>query len=1146
MKIALLLSSLLWSAVLAEFYLDAGQCRVTECATGYVGTGEDSCSAPSDEESDPEDFLLAGCNPLCVVPETTTGYITSSCDTSSGARPVSACSLSCASGYRSSRSGPTAVCGSGFGVFTFSGCEVIPTCTLPADTTGYDISSCNTGGGTLTEARCSLVCDTLNGYGGVAADSCLSGSGVFTLSGCAPACVLPSVTTGYSTGLCTGTRTTSQCAITCAEDYIGTAVHSCEVASNPSATHSLSGCFAAPRCSLPDAHTGYIVSGCGDGQLVPVTSCLVACDSGRYTGIGVPSCAADGGIFSFTGCSLIPRCTLPPETIGYTYVGCGSSRDVAYASDCAVSCALGYTGTAIDECVTDGSSFVFSGCSVLPACQASPTAGYNLVNCDTSASEITELSCSAACAANYDGDAVDTCAQTGGAFVFSGCKPQCSLPVTMPAGYLALNCAGARLAETCVVTCDETNGYEGDPLVICESAAGTFEFSGCRAVPKCRLPSSTPGYGTLGCNPGRLNTYGIPASQCLLRCAAGFQGTATATCSADGGTMTLSGCVRNTMCSLPSATTGYLTTECATPESSCTNPLDESACTAECATGYVGTAMDTCDTAGGEFAFSGCSPMCVHPGDTTGYVTTLCNTATAAIPEVSCSLSCAAGYSATGAGPQATCSSGFGVFSFTGCELTPTCTLPASTNGYLTANCPASQRRITEAACEVTCDTAGGYGGVAADSCPSDGGSFVFTGCSPACILPTSTTGYVTTGCQGTRSSEQCTVSCSPDYIGTARDSCTTASLPSSEHILSGCTPAPKCTLPPVTTGYLHSNCASATALSCVLTCAAGYQGTPVDTCPADGQQFVFTGCTPTPQCTLPADTEGYSHSGCGSSSSTAYAADCSVSCAAGFTGTAVDTCSVEGEPFVFSGCTRIPRCSIPSTPGYDLAACDTSGGPITESACTVTCATLYSGAASRTCTADNGVFELSGCLPHCNLPVPTPVGFAAVDCSGFRLASSCDMACATGYVGVAVPTCVSGGDPFILSGCSPETRCTLPEVNPGYDTTLCNTGRGSSYGITTPECIVSCALGFTGTSAVTCAADGAEFELSGCIRRNVCTLPSSTTGYVTTQCATSTSVCGSSSDDDAVDDTFSTNAAARPYQSFFLPLTLLVHLQCR
>jgi len=452
---------------------------------------------------------LSGCAPMCVQPTDTTGYDTTNCDTRFGALPLSLCSLSCSGGHRPTGHGPAATCTSGFGIFSFTGCEAIPRCSLSSLddvlAAGYQVDACS---GFVEEDQCALSC--LSGYLGTAVVSCASNGGEFALSGCDATCTLPTVTTGYSLGAdCVGLTTTSQCSIACATHYSGTAQLFC---SSVTGIHSLLGCTEDPQCSNPQT-AGYLTTGCGDG----------------------------------------------------------SSGDLVFPGQCSVACDTTnlYIGTATAICAQDESAFVFSGCEPLPRCSTPDTSpGYELQSCNTSAGPQTVGQCLVGCAADYDGSAVVTCVSDGGTFGFSGCSQRCKLPATVPTGYTPVSCSGLRSTATCIMECAE--GYSGVVSTTCLSVGEDFRFTGCSVKHRCSLSTASHReYETSWCNPGRGSSYGITAEECTVSCATGFTGAATATCSEEDGFFSLIGCARIPICILPESTLGYKTHRCATNAGVC-------------------------------------------------------------------------------------------------------------------------------------------------------------------------------------------------------------------------------------------------------------------------------------------------------------------------------------------------------------------------------------------------------------------------------------------------------------------------------------------------------------------------------------------------------------------------------------------------
>jgi len=989
------------------------------------------------------------------------------CNTTEMALPANACVPRCADGYRAYGPGPVATCDEPFGAFHLSGCEEVPKCSAPDDEEvleAFNLSTCDTSSGPLSEAECQLLCNSPD-YAGTPIPRCAVDGGTFAFEGCAMTCMPPDDTAGYNIEFCAGRRTSTQCSVSCALGYTGFSVT--DVCSSPGGQHEFDGCTALPRCMLgaESTYDGYMVNDCGDSDaLVSVQSCSATCADG-YTGSALPSCLEDGSNFTFSGCIELPRCR-HPGTAGYVATGCGRVGENARSNavQCSVQCAAGYTGSPSDTCEQNGEAFIFEGCSPIPACTAAATTGYLLTDCDDTDGPLQAADCEASCAANYGGTAVASCTSRGtiaGTMRFSGCVPLCTLPFPLTPGYLRGTCVGARAETDCDVLCNEAFNFAGTPVATCPIPGGLFTLSGCSVLPTCTLPSSVLGYNVAACNPGRTDRFGIHTSQCIVSCDPGFTGTATASC-ADS-TFQFSGCLPREGCELPSSTAGYQTSLCATPDCG-VNAIDEPTCAVDCDVGYSGVRADAiCAVNGGNFELSGCYPMCVHASSTVGYDTTNCGTDFGAIRLSQCSLSCSSGYRPTGEGPAATCTSGFGVFSLTGCEAIPRCSLAsledALAAGYRVDACSGF---VTEAQCELSCLS--GYLGTPSVSCASNGGEFTLSGCDPTCTLPSVTTGYSFGGdCVGSTTTSQCTVSCATFYSGDAQLFC---SAVTGIYTLLGCTEDPRCTNP-LTTGYITSGC-------------------------GDGSTEVYPG-----QCTVACDTANF------------------------YVGTATAACNLDGSSFVFSGCEPLPKCRTPeSSPGYELLSCNTSAGLLTAGQCGIGCVADYDGSAAVACSSDGAFFDFSGCIERCKLPADMPAGYSAVSCSGFRAPSACVMECATGYDGIVSKTCLSAGEDFRFAGCSVTHSCSLSTPHVGYDTSQCNPGRGSSYGITAAECAVRCANGFTGTAEAACLEPNGIFTLSGCTRLNTCVLPESTLGYKTHRCVTNAGVCGGNSGSQAAGET--------------------------
>merc|ERR1712127_644137 len=137
----------------------------------------------------------------------------------------------------------------------------------------------------------------------------------------------------------------------------------------------------------------------------------------NYAGSATDTCSSSGGTFSFSGCDV--ACTLPTASADlapYNTGGCSGTRS---ASQCSLSCATGYQGTAAATCSTAGGTHVLSGCTAKPACSLpATTTGYSTAGgcAATTASPLNEDQCSVSCATNYAGSATDTCSSSGGTF----------------------------------------------------------------------------------------------------------------------------------------------------------------------------------------------------------------------------------------------------------------------------------------------------------------------------------------------------------------------------------------------------------------------------------------------------------------------------------------------------------------------------------------------------------------------------------------------------------------------------------------------------------------------------------------------------------------------------------------------------------
>lgn len=207
--------------------------------------------------------------------------------------------------------------------------------------------------------------------------------------------------------------------------------------------------------------------------------------------------------------------------------------------------------------------------------------------------------------------------------------------------YNAAGCDNAQLSSRCVLSCSAA-AVGSEPLAMCRSAGGFFEFQGC-AGPSCFLPQDPPeAYTVSACD---TSDGPLKEDECGVECSSGT-GTAIAVCQDDGGTFEFGGCVESE-CVLPEDTRGYITTDCDTFE----GPIPSYMCTVSCAEGYaVGLDMDVeaiCFEGQDTFELSGCFEMCSAPGGIVNAADPACASGTALVHASSCDARCLPGYSPT-------------------------------------------------------------------------------------------------------------------------------------------------------------------------------------------------------------------------------------------------------------------------------------------------------------------------------------------------------------------------------------------------------------------------------------------------------------------------------------------------------------------
>jgi len=294
-------------------------------------------------------------------------------------------------------------------------------------------------------------------------------------------------------------------------------------------------------------------------------------------------------------------------------------------------------------------------------------------------------------------------------------------------------------------------------------------------------------------------------------------------------------------------------------------------------------------------------------------------------------------------------------------------------------------------------------------------------------------------------------------------------------------------------TGYTVSETnLDITAFDVTAKCAEGYEGTAaVEACKANKEKYVLSGCSLIQLCLAPETMKGYVISETNLKISNFGV---TAQCAAGYVGTAiVQSCTSNGESYKVSGCEFDPVC---------LAPADKAGYSVTESVLasskfdvTATCAAGYEGTPVVTvCGSDGKPYSLSGCKVEqvCVAPVSAS-GYAVTETVMVKSKFDVTAKCAAGYTGTAIVTaCASDGGTYTLGGCEKEQLCTAPSSATGYTVTETVLAK-NTFDVT-----AKCAAGYTGTAIVTaCASDGGTYTLEGCELDVVCVAPKTSRGYM-------------------------------------------------
>eukprot|EP01061_Rhynchopus_euleeides_P014162 TRINITY_DN245_c0_g2_i1.p1 TRINITY_DN245_c0_g2~~TRINITY_DN245_c0_g2_i1.p1 ORF type:complete len:2078 (+),score=555.20 TRINITY_DN245_c0_g2_i1:56-6289(+) len=261
-------------------------------------------------------------------------------------------------------------------------------------------------------------------------------------------------------------------------------------------------------------------------------------------------------------------------------------------------------------CTTDGGTLTGTGCEE-NACKAPNTAKWMLDNPSVIVEKNTctrESECGAlTCAEGYSGTAILQCNTVGGDFVAGGCSPNECLQPTSYVGYIFTNPKCTNIDDCGEIRCD--TGFSGTPRVVCTTPGGTspFTMTGCIPAP---CPPNANGT-TCNCNPGYVGVpkFNISANAWSDSCRAidcppnsappgtcncnnGFGGTPQWQPLTDGNGAWRHTCLER-VCNSPPGVARMANSGYNVPNGNTCTSL--ATCTVSCLDGYTGTASLICD-----------------------------------------------------------------------------------------------------------------------------------------------------------------------------------------------------------------------------------------------------------------------------------------------------------------------------------------------------------------------------------------------------------------------------------------------------------------------------------------------------------------------------------------------------------------------
>ena len=269
-----------------------------------------------------------------------------------------------------------------------------------------------------------------------------------------------------------------------------------------------------------------------------------------------------------------------------------------------------------------------------------------------------------------------------------------------------------------------------------------------------------------------------------------------------------------------------------------------------CAAGYEPTATATACTTSGPYTLGGCtsSIICTTPDPIpAGYETPTENNLDLSAGDLDVIATCATGFEAA---PAVTTCTTSGPYTLSGCAAV-VCTTPTGDDvaGYDVSN---EQLTLGTSTFSVAVECAAGYestgDGPAAIACTVSG-AYTLSGCAAiVCSQPDDVTGYSVVEVElNVATGFSVSAACADGYESTGDGLAATACTASGVYTLSGCSPI-VCTTPdpipaeynPPTEGHLDLSTGS---FDVTATCATGFSGTGVATCTTSGP-YTLSGCS--------------------------------------------------------------------------------------------------------------------------------------------------------------------------------------------------------------------------------------------------------------------------------------------------------------